>query len=88
MKASAPQAAQEFANANAVQSSRRTISDDPARLLSVEEVAALLGMSTAWVRQHANGLRRPTIPSVKLGKSVRFRRDRVMQFIEAMERCA
>jgi excisionase family DNA binding protein len=68
--------------------SQRPFRDDPARLLSVEEVAALLGMSTAWVRQHANGLRRPTIPSVKLGKAVRFRRDRVLQFIEAMERCA
>lgn len=67
---------------------RPLIPDDPARLLSVEEVAALLGMSTAWVRQHASGLRRPIIPSVKLGKSVRFRRDRVLQFIESMERCA
>ena len=67
---------------------RQPIPDDPARLLSVEEVAALLKMSTAWVRQHANGLRHPTIPSVKLGKSLRFRRDRVLQFIESMERCA
>jgi excisionase family DNA binding protein len=64
------------------------IPSDPARLLSVEEVAMLLGMSTAWVRQHSNGLRQPSIPSVKLGKSVRFRREKVLQFIEAMERCA
>jgi excisionase family DNA binding protein len=62
--------------------------DDSARLLCVDEVAALLGMSTAWVRQHANGLRQPTIPSVKLGKAVRFRRERVLEFIQSMERCA
>jgi predicted DNA-binding transcriptional regulator AlpA len=58
------------------------------RLLNVEEVAALLGMSPAWVRQHSNGLRRPFIPSVKMGKSVRYRRERVMEFIRSMERCA
>ena len=64
------------------------ISDDPGRLLSVEDVAALLGMSTAWVRQHSNGMRRPAIPSVKLGKCVRFRRQQIEQFIKSMERVA
>ena len=58
------------------------------RLLTVEEVAELLGMSAAWVRQHSNGMRQPAIPSVKLGKSVRFRRGRVLEFIESMERYA
>jgi hypothetical protein len=44
---------------------------DSDRLLGVEEVAHWLNMSPACVRQHANGLRRPQIPSVKLGKCVR-----------------
>jgi len=66
----------------------RLLTDDPGRLLCVEEVAALLGMSTAWVRQHSNGLRRPGIPSVKLGKAVRFRRSQVEEFIRSMERLA
>jgi excisionase family DNA binding protein len=61
---------------------------DPERLLSVDEVAEILGMSTAWVRQHSNGMRHPEIPSVKLGKCVRFRRDRVLEFIRSMERIA
>ncbi len=57
-------------------------------LLTVGEVAALLNVSAAWVRQHASGFRNPTIPSVKLGKSVRFRPSSVQAFIEAMERAA
>lgn len=62
--------------------------EDPDRLMTVEEVAKLLGMSPAWVRQHSNGMRRPQIPSVKLGKSLRFRKTRVMEFIRSMERVA
>jgi excisionase family DNA binding protein len=62
--------------------------EDPDRLMTVEEVARQLAMSTAWVRQHSNGMRRPEIPSVKLGKSVRFRRQRVMEFVRSQERVA
>ena len=61
---------------------------DPDRLMTVEDVAHMLGMSEAWVRQHANGLRRPLIPSVKLGKCVRFRREDVLEFVRSMVRCA
>ena len=61
---------------------------DSDRLLTVEQVAEMLAMSSAWVRQHSNGMRRPAIPSVKLGKCVRFRREAVLDFIKSMERCA
>jgi len=61
---------------------------DSERLLDVSEVARLFGMSEAWVRQHSNGMRRPSIPSVKLGKCVRFRRETLLEFIKSMERCA
>jgi predicted DNA-binding transcriptional regulator AlpA len=61
---------------------------DPDRLLDVPEVAHLLGMSEAWVRQHSNGMRRPAIPSIKLGKSIRFRREAVLEFIKGLERVA
>lgn len=37
------------------------------RLLSVSEVAEWLGMSSAWVRAHASGRRRPRIPAVRFG---------------------
>jgi predicted DNA-binding transcriptional regulator AlpA len=64
----------------------RLLLDDSARLLTVDEVATMLGMSTAWVRQHSNGMRQPAIPSVKLGKAVRFRRSQIENFIRSMER--
>lgn len=37
------------------------------KLLSVSEVAELLGVSTAWVRDHASGRREPRLPAIKLG---------------------
>jgi predicted DNA-binding transcriptional regulator AlpA len=56
-------------------------------LMTVAEVARMLSMSEAWVRQHSSGLRQPTIPSVKMGdKSVRFRRPRVLEFVALNER--
>ena len=66
----------------------RLMPPDPDRLLDVPEVARILGMSEAWVRQHSSGLRRPAIPSIKLGKCVRFRREAIQGFIKSMERIA
>ena len=57
-------------------------------LMTVTEVAEYLRMSAAWVRQHAGGLRQPILPSVKMGKAVRFRRAAVEGFVRAMERAA
>jgi predicted DNA-binding transcriptional regulator AlpA len=37
------------------------------KLLSVSEVADWLGVSSAWVRDHAHGRRQPKIVGVKLG---------------------
>lgn len=37
------------------------------KLLSVSEVADWLGVSPAWVRDHASGRRIPKLPAVKLG---------------------
>jgi excisionase family DNA binding protein len=56
-------------------------------LLTVKEVAVLLSMSTAWVRQHSDGQRQPTIPSLKMGnKSVRFSRPAVEKWVKSMQR--
>lgn len=72
---------------NTTEASRaRTASLNFDRLLTVSEVAALLAMSEAWVRQHSNGMRRPILPSIKLGKSVRFRRQDLFAFIEPLVR--
>jgi len=56
------------------------------RLLTAQEVAAWLGVSARWVLAHAAGLNRPVLPSVKLGKSVRFERSAVADFIRACAR--
>ena len=59
---------------------------DTQPLMTVAEVAEYLRMSAAWVRQHAGGLRNPALPSVKMGKAVRFRRPAVVEFVRTMER--
>jgi excisionase family DNA binding protein len=56
------------------------------RLLTVEQVAQMLGMSGAWVYQHSSGARRPLLPSVRLGRSIRFRRESLERFVAEMER--
>lgn len=45
------------------------------RLLNIDQVAKLLGVSTSWVREHVE------LPRVKLGKSTRFSPRVVRQFI-------
>jgi len=55
------------------------------KLLTAEEVAQILNVSTAWVYDHADR-KKPAIPSVRLGKAVRFRPDDLRTFIEAMLR--
>jgi len=55
-------------------------------LLGAKEVARWLGVSRAWVFEHSNGRRRPFLPSVKLGKSVRYRASDVDAFILECER--
>lgn len=54
-------------------------------LLTVEDVAERLRVSPEWVRQHANGTRRPAIPSVQIGNRRRFRPEQVEAFITSME---
>jgi excisionase family DNA binding protein len=58
----------------------------PERLLTPKEVAEWLGVSSSWVLDHASGRRRPHLPSVKLGKAVRFRREDVQRFIDECAR--
>ena len=55
------------------------------RLLNAREVARILNVSTAWVYDHADR-KRPMVPSVRLGKALRFRPEHVQQFIDAMTR--
>jgi excisionase family DNA binding protein len=57
----------------------------PERLLTPKEVADILAVSKAWVLDHSSR-RRPHLPSVKLGKAVRFRRADVEKFIQECSR--
>ena len=52
----------------------------PQPLLTVEELSKLIGMSQAWIYEHTSG-RRPQIPYVKVGGSIRFRRKAIKQWI-------
>ncbi|MBV9082491.1 MAG: helix-turn-helix domain-containing protein [Acidobacteriaceae bacterium] len=53
--------------------------------MTIEEVAALLKVTPAWVRAHSNGNRQPRIPSAKMGKHRRFRRLAVLDFMKQLE---
>lgn len=61
------------------------------RLLSVSEVAEWLGVSPAWVRDHAQGRRLPQLPAVKLGENDgkglwKFLEADIEQFIQTCRR--
>ena len=50
------------------------------RLLSVEQVAQILGVSPAWIRDHATR-KQPHLKRVKVGKLLKFRPNDVEEFI-------
>jgi len=54
------------------------------RLLNAREVAARLGVSERWVRDHTTR-RSPKIRAVKLGTLIRYRRADVETFMESAE---
>lgn len=64
----------------------RVVSQQPQigqRLLTLDEVARMLGVSKAWVRDHATR-RNPRIPVVRLGSAralLRFRQQDIDRFI-------
>jgi predicted DNA-binding transcriptional regulator AlpA len=55
--------------------------ENPNRLMPQQEVAALIGMSPAWLEQCR--FRKTGIPYVKLGRAVRYRLKDVMEWLEA-----
>jgi len=50
-------------------------------LMTVVEVSGILGVSPAWVRDHATR-KQPRLKHVKVGKLLRFRSEDVEGFIE------
>jgi len=51
------------------------------RLLTINEVAEWLGVSKAWVYDHATR-KRPFLPCVRFGEMTRFRREEIERFIQ------
>jgi len=58
------------------------------KLLTVTELAEIIGMSPGWIYQHCTGKRQPCIPSVQIGRSRRFRLATVLAWIEKMEQAS
>jgi excisionase family DNA binding protein len=56
----------------------------PEPLLTVQEVADWLRVEPSWVRAHANGNRRPILPSIKIGKFRRFIKSDVNEFLRSL----
>jgi excisionase family DNA binding protein len=54
------------------------------QLLTVRQVAEWLNVSPSWVRDHATHRRRPALPSLKLGRSLRFREDQLAEWIRQL----
>lgn len=61
---------------------------NPDDILTVDEVSAWLRVSAAWVRAHANGNRRPVLPSIKMGGHRRFRRKDIERFLDELAKTA
>jgi len=62
----------------------RTGDNGMSRLLTVEDVAALLNVPPRWVYRHA-GLKPPAgIPHVKVGKYLRFRESDLREYVERL----
>jgi excisionase family DNA binding protein len=54
------------------------------QLLTVRQVSEWLNVSPSWVRDHATSRRRPALPCLKLGKSLRFREDQLAEWIRQL----
>jgi predicted DNA-binding transcriptional regulator AlpA len=60
--------------------------EEERKLLNAQQVAKQLGTSVTWVLHHAAGMYKPQIPSIKMGKNVRFRQADIDAFIEHCKR--
>jgi hypothetical protein len=56
------------------------VEDELMPLLGPADVAKWLGVSSAWVRDHATR-KSPLIPAIKIGKLLRFRKADVKDFL-------
>ena len=58
-------------------------------LMTVQQVAAYLGVSQCWVRDHVCGRRQPALPVIRIGGRravLRFRRADIDRFLDRHSR--
>lgn len=60
---------------------RPTVPAQPEPLLTINEVAAWLCVSKAWVYDHSTR-KKPYLPCVRFGELTRFRRGEIERFIQ------
>jgi excisionase family DNA binding protein len=60
------------------------VSSQREKLLTPDELARWLGVSSAWVRDHATR-KQPQLPTVRLGKLMRFRAEEIDRFLKEQE---
>ncbi len=56
----------------------------PQKLMTVREVSEWLQISEVWVRHHATGRRRPYLPTIRMGKTLRFDETAVTAWLGEM----
>jgi excisionase family DNA binding protein len=61
----------------------RQVAEQTTRLLEAEEVARYLGMRTDWVYRE---VRVGRLPHIRLGRTLRFRRESIDAWLESRER--
>jgi predicted DNA-binding transcriptional regulator AlpA len=62
---------------------QRTTTTSANDLLTAQDVAAMLGVTTGWVYAQSRMGRTPTIP---LGRYRRYRRDAILHWLDEIER--
>jgi hypothetical protein len=79
-----------FSLGSSLQKRTTGVSDNPMaeELLTPEDIATWLRVKPAWVRAHANGNRKPKLPSLKMGAFRRFRRQDIQSFLEELAKGA
>lgn len=66
---------------------RETTRQEVSVLLTARDVARRLSVSIAWVLDHASGRHKPLLPSIKMGKAVRFQEADIAEFLDRCRRC-
>ena len=51
-------------------------------LLTIEELCLILNLKKSWIMDHVTRIK-PIIPHIRMGKKIRFKRERVMEWLNS-----